>query len=40
MNKVTLHKITIENVEQCLKLKTHKTQGKFVATTEKSLAYA
>lgn len=40
MNQVTLQKIDRENVEQCLNLKRQSTQELFVATIEKSLAYA
>lgn len=40
MNRITLRTIEPNNIEQCLSLKVSKEQERFVATTEKSLAYA
>lgn len=40
MSKVTLKAVDTENIEECLSLQIQKEQEIFVASTEKSLAYA
>lgn len=40
MGKITLRPISIENIDQCFDLAIREDQKKFVASIEKSLAYA